>query len=143
MIPIHFFLAQVGDETLIGSERWTGGGGFGLVLVTLLLFLGLGLGALYLNRRGAGFGRNQYQHLKVLETRPLGGRQFLMVIAYGEENFLLSVCPGRVEYLCALPSLPVAEDGQSPPPALKAVSFGEIFDRMRASSRGKGKVCDS
>ena len=46
--------------------------------------------------------------LSVTETRSLGNRQYLVVAAYGEQKFLLGVCPGRIELLAPL-------DGGAPP----------------------------
>ena len=131
-------LAQVTDDSLVGADRWSGGGSFGLIVVTLVLFVGLGLVAWFLNRRGAPLRRAAGQHLEVLETRPLGGRQFLMVAAYGDERFLLSVCPGRVEYLC---SLPVIDEAPAPPESdpPRGGAFGQVFEKVAARSRSKGK----
>jgi flagellar biogenesis protein FliO len=140
MTSISLF-AQLADETLIGSERWTGGGSLGLVFVTLVLFLGLGLGAWYLNRSGGAIRRSQTQNLKVLETRPLGGRQFLMVMAYDEERFLLSVCPGRVEYLCALPSVESEGEAVQLSSEVEKGAFSEIVDQLTHSSKAKGERC--
>jgi len=120
--------AQITDLDIVGSERWTGGGSIGLVLVSLLLFVGLGVGAWYLNSRGSLRRRNTAQKLEVLETRALGGRQFLIVASYSGKVFLLSVCPGRVEYLCSLPSEGDSHDSSS--------GFGEVdmhgesFDKL-------------
>ena len=77
-------------------------------------------------------------NLLILETRPLGGRQFLMVVAYREERFLLSVCPGRVEYLCALPGLDVAETDQAPDGARAAnTAFGGLLEQLSATQKKK------
>lgn len=40
--------------------------------------------------------------LQVLETRPLGNRQFLLVVAYEDTRILLGVTPGKIDYLCPL-----------------------------------------
>ena len=137
-----FLLGQVSGGNIIGSERWTGGGTSGLMLVTLILFLSLGLGAWYFNWRTKNGGGAKHGNLMVLETRPLGGRQFLMVAAYGGERFLLSVCPGRVEYLCALPALDAGEGGQNVPGGsdvnVPSTSFSELLARLSIS--GKNKV---
>jgi flagellar biogenesis protein FliO len=34
--------------------------------------------------------------------RPLGNRQFLLVVAYEETRILLGVTPGKIDYLCPL-----------------------------------------
>ncbi|MCH8473745.1 MAG: flagellar biosynthetic protein FliO [Opitutales bacterium] len=128
-----FIIAQVTNESLVGTDRWSGGGSFGLIMVTLVLFIALGLATWSLNRRGTAIRRSAGQNLSILETRSLGGRQFLMVVAYGEERFLLSVCPGRVEFLCPLPVI----DEEDNPPAESASgngTFGKIFRRVSAGS---------
>jgi len=40
--------------------------------------------------------------LIISETKSLGNRQFLVVAAYEDKKFLLSVCPGRIELLTPL-----------------------------------------
>ncbi len=49
-----------------------------------------------------------HQRLAIEETRPLGNKQFLAVAAYGDRKLLLSVCPGRVDFLCRLDDGPIA-----------------------------------
>ncbi|HQF39567.1 MAG TPA: flagellar biosynthetic protein FliO [Opitutaceae bacterium] len=65
----------------------------------------LGGAGFYLLRRGQ-LGRRPgsevHQRLVLEETRPLGNKQFLAVAAYGEKRLLLSVCPGRIDFLCRL-----------------------------------------
>ena len=65
----------------------------------------LGGAGFYLLRRGQ-LGRRPgsevRQRLVLEETRPLGNKQFLAVAAYGEKRLLLSVCPGRIDFLCRL-----------------------------------------
>lgn len=46
--------------------------------------------------------------LKVLETKMLGNRQFLMVVEYEDAKMLLGVCQGRVDYLTPLAGHPLA-----------------------------------
>jgi flagellar protein FliO/FliZ len=48
--------------------------------------------------------------LIISETKSLGNRQFLVVAAYEDKKFLLSVCPGRIELLTPL-------SGPTAPPA--------------------------
>lgn len=40
--------------------------------------------------------------LSIAETRSLGNRQYLVVASYGEQRFLLGVCPGRIGLLSRL-----------------------------------------
>jgi flagellar biogenesis protein FliO len=42
--------------------------------------------------------------LEVLEMRPLGNRQFLLVVGYEDTRMLLGVTPGKIDYLCPLDS---------------------------------------
>lgn len=46
--------------------------------------------------------------LKVLETRMLGNRQFLLVVEYEDAKMLVGVCPGRIDYLTPLAGHPLA-----------------------------------
>lgn len=46
--------------------------------------------------------------LRVLETRLLGNRQFLMVVEYDDAKLLLGVCPGRIDYLTPLAGHPLS-----------------------------------
>jgi flagellar biogenesis protein FliO len=136
-----FLLAQASGDTVIGSERWTGGGTLGLMLVTLVLFVGLGVGAWYLSQRMRVGGGAKHGNLRVLETRPLGGRQFLMVVAYGDERLLLSVCPGRVEYLSALPQLDFCESEAEVvgggAPKLSKASFSALLEQLTSAEKKK------
>src|SRR5215472_7833393 len=61
------------------------------VLGALALVLGLFLGGAWLVRNGrfSAFGQARAHRLNVLETRSLGGRQALFVVAYGQERFLI------------------------------------------------------
>ncbi|MBC2595018.1 flagellar biosynthetic protein FliO [Ruficoccus amylovorans] len=82
------------------------------------MFLGLILiGALAIwlfKRRGSMLTRPG--QLKLLESRSLGGRQFIVVAAYGNERFLLGVCPGRIDYLGTLQSPEDVEPSETIPP---------------------------
>jgi len=42
------------------------------------------------------------RQLTICETRSLGGRQYLVVVAYEDKKFLLGVCPGRIDLLVPL-----------------------------------------
>jgi flagellar biosynthetic protein FliO len=92
--------------------------GYLAVLVLLLA------GAWVLLRRGSlprPFSKNDGK-LRVLETRLLGNRQFLVVVEYDGAKMLLGVCPGRIDYLTPLAGHPLAaaasgdEDEPAPPP---------------------------
>lgn len=57
-------------------------------------------------RLGAGNASGS-NRLAIVETRPLGSRQYLVVADYDGRKFLLGVCPGSIEMLTPL------EGGQS------------------------------
>lgn len=70
-------------------------------VVVLGLLVG---GAWLLVRRGTlprPFSKSEGR-LKVLETKMLGNRQFLMVVEYEDAKMLLGVCQGRIDYLTPL-----------------------------------------
>jgi flagellar protein FliO/FliZ len=84
-------------------DGW-GGGGYGMVMLILVLLV-LSLGAVFLYVKRFGIARQSGKgKLEILETRPLGGRQYLVVGKYGHQAFLLGVVPGRIDYLCRLES---------------------------------------
>ncbi|HWA85567.1 MAG TPA: flagellar biosynthetic protein FliO [Opitutus sp.] len=61
-------------------------------------------------RRNPGLLKHrQAQRLAIEETRALGNRQFLMVVAHDDRRFLLGVCPGRIENLAELTSAPAGK----------------------------------
>ena len=73
----------------------------------LTLFAALAGAAMYfmkfglpLTRKGAALDRK----LQILETRPLGNRQYLLVVGYEDSRMLLGVTPGKIDYLCPLDS---------------------------------------
>lgn len=103
MMSALLILAQVDPEgSVVGSQVWDGGGGYTAVM-TLLFLLIAGLVGVFIAFKRFGLPRTkQSGSLELLETRPLGGRQFLLVAKYGEKHVLLGVCPGRIDYLCDL-----------------------------------------
>jgi flagellar biogenesis protein FliO len=105
-----WILAQAGaPETAVGSQVWDGGG-YGALMALLLLMIAV-LGALFFFVKRGGLPRMKKSgHLELLETRPLGGRQFIVVGQYGEERFLLGVCPGKIDFLCRLDHPPAEVD---------------------------------
>lgn len=74
--------------------------------MSFLALLGLCAGGYYLLRRRSGFASSDkgLRKLNVSETRSLGNRQFLVVVEYENERVLLGVTPGKIDYLCPLPS---------------------------------------
>lgn len=50
------------------------------------------------------FKGKQIRKLEILETKPLGNRQFLVVVAYEGEKFLLGAHPNGLQFLSKLAS---------------------------------------
>jgi flagellar protein FliO/FliZ len=71
------------------------------VLVVALLLAGVG-GWLFWRGRAAPAGTMNARKLAIAETKSLGNRQYLVVAAYEDKKFLLSVCPGKIELLTPL-----------------------------------------
>ncbi len=65
----------------------------GVVVGLLLLFYAA-------SRRGFGFlPQNKSEVIKIIETRPLGGRKFLCVVKVRDEEILLGMTHDRIENL--------------------------------------------
>ena len=89
-------------------------GGLPSTMGYLIAFGALIGGAWFLFRRGT-LGRRFVKsegRLRVLETKMLGNRQFLMVVEYDDAKILLGVCPGKIDYLTPLAGHP---RGRAPP----------------------------
>ena len=81
---------------------------FGRLLGYLTLLAALAGAAIYLIKFGIPLHRNRSKEerkLQVLEMRPLGNRQFLIVVGYDDTRMLLGVTPGKIDYLCPLDSV--------------------------------------
>jgi len=95
-------------ETAKSETPATHGTGYGSgILVVALLLAGAG-GWLFWRGRATPVGTLNARKLAIAETKSLGNRQYLVVAAYEDKKFLLSVCPGRIELLTPL-------DGSTPP----------------------------
>lgn len=95
---------------------------FGQLLGYITLLAALAGAAVYLIKFGIPMHRNRSKEerkLQVLEMRPLGNRQFLIVVAYEDTRMLLGVTPGKIDYLCALDA-----------PATPDPDFGRLVDEM-------------
>ncbi len=93
---------QPSPATARGGEA----GGMPGLTASFLMLLALCGGGYYLVRRQTGFapvGKGQ-RKLIVSESRSLGNRQFLVVVEYENERVLLGVAPGKIDYLCPLPT---------------------------------------
>jgi flagellar protein FliO/FliZ len=104
------------------------------VLGAFSLVLGLFLAGVWLVRNGrlANFGRGRGARLRVVESRSLGARQALYVVAYGQEQFLIGSTPAGINLVSHLsspadPEEPVASavPAMSFPVALAQVLRGE------------------
>ena len=94
-------IAQLLNDTPVESIGF--GGGSGSVLVVLfVLLVGCSVAVWFFIKRGTFPRMKGGENLQILETRVLGGRQFLVVGKHGDQKFLLGVCPGRIDYLCPL-----------------------------------------
>ena len=101
---------------------------FGRLLGYVTLLAALAGAAIYLIKFGIPLHRNRSKEerkLQVLEMRPLGNRQFLIVVGYEETRMLLGVTPGKIDYLCPLDS-PSSADRD--------------FSRMMESAEKKGQT---
>jgi flagellar biogenesis protein FliO len=74
------------------------------VFGALALVVGFFLAGVWLVRNGrfSAFGQNRATRLSLLETRSLGGRQSLHVVAYGQERFLIGATPAGINLLSHL-----------------------------------------
>jgi flagellar biosynthetic protein FliO len=98
-------------------------------LVVLLVLAG---GAWVLLKRGSlprPFTKSEGK-LRVLETRMLGNRQFLVVVEYEEAKMLIGVCPGRIDYLTPLTGhLLAASEGGDDETEIPAPLAGVVSER--------------
>lgn len=85
-----------------------------LALVLAVFFGGVWL---YRNWQRVITGRTQRPRLRVLETRPLGPRQALYVVAYDQHRFLVGASPAGLSLLTHLPD---AEPQAETPPTVRA-----------------------
>jgi len=88
----------------------TTSGGLGQAAAYIVILALIAGGAWLLVKRGSlprPFTRSEGR-LKVLESKMLGNRQFLMVVEYEDAKMLLGVCQGRIDYLTPLAGHPLA-----------------------------------
>lgn len=93
----HAEEAPAAAATPLGGSIWQ----IGLYLAGMVVFI---VGGVWLMRNGLpSMQRNKGERkLNISETRGLGARQFLVVAEYESRKMLISVCPGRIDYLCTL-----------------------------------------
>ena len=85
----------------------------GRMLGYLTLFAALSGAGFYFVKFGLPLVRKNAasdRKLQILETRPLGNRQYLLVIGYEDSRMLLGVTPGKIDYLCPLDSSSAPSD---------------------------------
>lgn len=95
-------IAQLLQDAPVDTSGWSGGGSSAVLVVLFVLLIGCSIAVWFYIKRGAFPRLKGGDQLKILETRVLGGRQFLVVAQHGTQKFLLGVCPGRIDYLCPL-----------------------------------------
>jgi len=72
--------------------------GLAVIIGLLLLFYAA-------SRKGFGFLPKQKEgSIKILETKPLGGKKFLCLVSVRGEEMLLGMCNDRIDCLSKLPS---------------------------------------
>lgn len=79
----------------------------------LTLFAAIAGAAIYFFKFGLPLARKSAtaeRKLQVLETRPLGNRQYLLVVAYDDSRMLLGITPGKIDYLCPLDTTSTPKD---------------------------------
>ena len=104
----------------------------------LTFFAALAGAALYFVKFGLPLkkGLASDRKLQVLETRPLGNKQYLLVVGYEDTRMLLGVTPGKIDYLCPLDSTTAPADfstmmgsveNQAPRSRSPSVKFPDFF----------------
>lgn len=105
-----------GTNAVAAPELLPGAGvSFVRVMGSLALVLGIFLGGvwLYKNWQRLAIQRGHAPKLNILETRPLGARQALFVVAYEQQRFLVATSPAGVNLLSHLPDADAAPTGSN------------------------------
>jgi Flagellar biogenesis protein len=89
-----------------------------LVVLTALALAAAGVWVWVQRRQGIAIAARGQRKLQIEETRPLGGRQYLVVANYDGKKYLLGITPGRINLLTPLESSPEAPP--SPAPEVKS-----------------------
>jgi len=89
------------------------------VVGALALVIGLFLGGAWLfkNWRQLALPHGQLPKLNILETRSLGARQAIFVVAYEKQRFLVAASPAGVNLVSHLPDAEVVETEAAGKPA--------------------------
>lgn len=99
----------------------------GKLFVYFTIIAALGAIVVYISRHGFPFRPatgSQDRKLQILEMRPLGNKQFLVVVGYEGTRMLLGVTPGKIDYLCPLDAAAPDEH-----------SFGAIMANQNSTAR--------
>jgi flagellar biosynthetic protein FliO len=101
------------------------------VLGALAIVLGLFLGVVWLfrNGRSLAFRRGRAPRLSVVESRSLGGRHAIYVVAYEQQRFLLGSSPAGINLLSHLPAASEDQDGTGDGPA-SGLSFAQALSQV-------------
>jgi len=101
------------------------------VLGALALVLGLFLGGVWFVRNGrfSALGRRGLAKLNVLETRSLGARQAICVVAYGSERFLIGSTPAGIHLISHL-SADTSSESDGPGQPSSNLSFGQALAQV-------------
>jgi flagellar biogenesis protein FliO len=107
--------------------------GISLLRVTgaLALVLGLFLGGAWFfkNWQRLTLQRGRQPKLNILETRSLGARQAVFVVAYEQQRFLVATSPAGVNLLSHLPDAEANETEAAEKPAAP-LSFGQALAQV-------------
>jgi flagellar protein FliO/FliZ len=76
-----------------------------LVMMAAIALAAAGAWVLIQRRQTGALSVRGQRKLQIEETRPLGGRQYLIVANYDGKKFLLGVTPGRINLLTSLDDL--------------------------------------
>jgi flagellar biogenesis protein FliO len=101
------------------------------VMGALALVLGIFLGGAWLfkNWQRLGIQRGRQPKLNILETRSLGARQAVFVVAYERQRFLVATSPAGVNLLSHLPDSEAAEPESAEKPGAP-MSFGQALAQV-------------
>jgi len=97
LLPQLLFAAEkIEEPSLLGSSL--------KMLAALAVVIGILLLLYAASRKGFGFLPKQRSGtIKVLETRPLGGKKFLCLVSVRGQDLLLGISNERIEKLASLP----------------------------------------
>jgi flagellar protein FliO/FliZ len=87
-----------------------------LILLTALALAAGGIWVFAQRRQAGPLSARGQRKLQIEETRPLGGRQYLVVANYDGKKFLLGMTPGRINLLTSLDDS-AAPDAAAPRPS--------------------------